>query len=452
MPKPKKRPPKRARPRPRHEPHSQADPDVQGDSVNDWNLPAWGAFILGPLSIALLIFSSGSGFYAALPIAVTAIALGTIGRNKVHRGETAKYGGIAMFGRTFGDHRDDPRRDHPGRRHRHQPVPRRLRRVDHGPHRRGPLRARQQLGSGSAEQVPMDLDFTDEQHDFAAAIRDFCRRECGTPEQRERLTNGYTEIHSRRDLLEARRPRLARRHDRRGAGRLGRRDGRRLHLHGGDLPRARPDQRLRHHPDRRRRRPALRHRRAEAQDPRRHRLRLGRGDRDDRARGRLRRRLAHHLGRALERRLRPQRPEGLLLERPHLRPRPRRLPHHQGRDQARGPLDDLRPGRQPRDGDQADRHARRPRDQLPLPHRLRGRPRTPLLGEVDHGWTQLMAGPQRRAPDPRRDDARPGRARLRRRPRLRQGAQAVRQARSAPSRRSSTASPTSPPSSRPPAS
>ncbi|MGI9020551.1 MAG: acyl-CoA dehydrogenase family protein [Solirubrobacterales bacterium] len=42
----------------------------------------------------------------------------------------------------------------------------------------------------------MDLNFTDEQNDFAAAIRDFCRRECGTPEQRERLTNGHTEIHS----------------------------------------------------------------------------------------------------------------------------------------------------------------------------------------------------------------------------------------------------------------
>ena len=42
----------------------------------------------------------------------------------------------------------------------------------------------------------MDLDFTDEQNDFAAAIRDFCCRECGTPEQRERLTNGHTEIHS----------------------------------------------------------------------------------------------------------------------------------------------------------------------------------------------------------------------------------------------------------------
>ena len=43
----------------------------------------------------------------------------------------------------------------------------------------------------------MDFSFTDEQRDFAAAIRDFCERECGKPEQRERLTNGYTEQHSK---------------------------------------------------------------------------------------------------------------------------------------------------------------------------------------------------------------------------------------------------------------
>jgi isovaleryl-CoA dehydrogenase len=38
--------------------------------------------------------------------------------------------------------------------------------------------------------------FTDEQRDFQAAIRDFCEREAGTSEQRERLTQGYTEAHS----------------------------------------------------------------------------------------------------------------------------------------------------------------------------------------------------------------------------------------------------------------
>ena len=42
----------------------------------------------------------------------------------------------------------------------------------------------------------MDFSLTDEQQDFVAAIRDFCARECGTPEQRERLTEGHTEHHS----------------------------------------------------------------------------------------------------------------------------------------------------------------------------------------------------------------------------------------------------------------
>jgi len=40
------------------------------------------------------------------------------------------------------------------------------------------------------------MGFTDEQRDFAAAIRDFAQRECGTSEQRERLTQGYTEFHN----------------------------------------------------------------------------------------------------------------------------------------------------------------------------------------------------------------------------------------------------------------
>src|SRR5437763_12385098 len=42
----------------------------------------------------------------------------------------------------------------------------------------------------------MDFALADEQRDFIAAIRDFCARECGTREQRERLTAGYTEAHS----------------------------------------------------------------------------------------------------------------------------------------------------------------------------------------------------------------------------------------------------------------
>jgi isovaleryl-CoA dehydrogenase len=43
----------------------------------------------------------------------------------------------------------------------------------------------------------LDFKLTDEQRDFVAAIRDFCQRECGTPEKREKLTNGYSELHNR---------------------------------------------------------------------------------------------------------------------------------------------------------------------------------------------------------------------------------------------------------------
>ena len=42
----------------------------------------------------------------------------------------------------------------------------------------------------------MEFALTDEQHDFVAAIRDFCQRECGTAEQREKLTEGHTEHHN----------------------------------------------------------------------------------------------------------------------------------------------------------------------------------------------------------------------------------------------------------------
>ncbi len=91
-------------PPPRREPIPQPQPaaPAQGDAVNDWNLPALAAIVLGPLSILLIVFSSGSGFYAALPVAICGIALGTIGRNKVDRGESARFRGLASAGRTFG--------------------------------------------------------------------------------------------------------------------------------------------------------------------------------------------------------------------------------------------------------------------------------------------------------------------------------------------------------------
>jgi isovaleryl-CoA dehydrogenase len=42
----------------------------------------------------------------------------------------------------------------------------------------------------------VDFSLSSEQEDFVAAIRDFCARECGTPDQRERLTDGYKEHHN----------------------------------------------------------------------------------------------------------------------------------------------------------------------------------------------------------------------------------------------------------------
>ena len=91
-------------PPPRREPIAQPQPaaPAERDFFNDYNLPALGAIVLGPLSILLLIFSSGSGFYAALPIAICGLALGTIGRNKVDRGESTRFRGLASAGRTFG--------------------------------------------------------------------------------------------------------------------------------------------------------------------------------------------------------------------------------------------------------------------------------------------------------------------------------------------------------------
>jgi hypothetical protein len=93
-------PPPPARREPAREPQPQ--PAIQRDVVDNYNLPAVAAILLGPLSILLLAFSSGSGFYAALPIAISAVALGNIGRNKVDRGETRRYRRLAVAGRKLG--------------------------------------------------------------------------------------------------------------------------------------------------------------------------------------------------------------------------------------------------------------------------------------------------------------------------------------------------------------
>jgi len=42
----------------------------------------------------------------------------------------------------------------------------------------------------------VDFALTEEQEDFVDAIRSYCDHECGTPDQRERLTESYTEHHN----------------------------------------------------------------------------------------------------------------------------------------------------------------------------------------------------------------------------------------------------------------
>src|SRR6266536_5128688 len=44
--------------------------------------------------------------------------------------------------------------------------------------------------------TPQGMIFTDEQLAFAEAIQDFCRRELGTREQRDALTDGGKEAHN----------------------------------------------------------------------------------------------------------------------------------------------------------------------------------------------------------------------------------------------------------------
>jgi FHA domain len=66
------------------------------------NLPALAAVFLGPLSILLVLFSSGAAFLVSLPCAIAAIVLGSVGMRKVDRGETESFRGLAHLGRITG--------------------------------------------------------------------------------------------------------------------------------------------------------------------------------------------------------------------------------------------------------------------------------------------------------------------------------------------------------------
>ena len=65
------------------------------------NVPALAALFLGPLSILILALSPG-GFFIALPCAVAAVVLGTIGIHNVDRGKATDHRGLARFGRFTG--------------------------------------------------------------------------------------------------------------------------------------------------------------------------------------------------------------------------------------------------------------------------------------------------------------------------------------------------------------
>lgn len=71
-------------------------PDEEG------NIPALAAVFLGPLSIFLLLFSSGAAFFVSLPCAIAAIVLGNMGMRRVDNGQSDSHRALANLGRITG--------------------------------------------------------------------------------------------------------------------------------------------------------------------------------------------------------------------------------------------------------------------------------------------------------------------------------------------------------------
>ena len=181
-----------------------------------------------------------------------------------------------------------------------------------------------------------------------------------------------------RDLLEDGRARLARGHDRRAVRRLGRRHGRRLPVHGGDLARAGADRRLRDHADRRRRgrsasAPTSRSRRSSAASPRGSVEAIAMTEPE----------AGSDVGSLTTSAERVN--GGYVLNGQKVFCSNAHISDHvlvvarttKGESQARGPVDDLRPHRQPGDGDPADRHARAAARPTTSTSPTARRPRTP---------------------------------------------------------------------------
>lgn len=93
-------------PAPRAQPPGQRRGPVPGRLAprpdEESNIPALASVFLGPLSILLLLFSSGAAFFVSLPCAIAAIVLGNIGTRKVDRGEADSHRALANLGRLSG--------------------------------------------------------------------------------------------------------------------------------------------------------------------------------------------------------------------------------------------------------------------------------------------------------------------------------------------------------------
>lgn len=66
------------------------------------NMPALISVFLGPLSVFLILFSSGGAFFVSLPCAIAAIVLGSMGMRRVDRGESDSHRALAQIGRITG--------------------------------------------------------------------------------------------------------------------------------------------------------------------------------------------------------------------------------------------------------------------------------------------------------------------------------------------------------------
>ncbi len=75
---------------------------VNGRLDDSGNIPALTSVFLGPLSIFLLVFSTGAAFFVSLPCAIGAIVLGNMGIRRVQRGEADSHKTLARIGRITG--------------------------------------------------------------------------------------------------------------------------------------------------------------------------------------------------------------------------------------------------------------------------------------------------------------------------------------------------------------